>query len=634
VAGVPVGDWLDTRACGIDLAHLRVRIIGARLYSVCVSRRHPRGRPLGLIGPTLIVILLLAAALRFLFPTADPPWRTTVGVVWHDEGAWTHNARNRALFGTWRTDNWNPMFIAPVFSGLEYVSFAAFGVGIQQARLVSQIAGLVAVLLIALGVASIAGRMAGLIAALMLGTNYVAVMYDRAAIMEASMSAFIVAAWSAFAGAQSSPRWGLVAGIAAVAAFFTKAAAAFFIVALGLTALASVVPAWRWSSNRPAQPGEPTGVLQKPAGALESRAAWWTLAGLGLAAGVALAAFVLPFWQEYHFYNWQMSVTRKPSYDLTSLITRLTWFPVLHDVLTRMWLVTAVGLLAWLWRVPAFREIHPAERLLVLWVGLGVAELLLHDVGNERRFVFLIPALVALAALLLARDRSLVPAWVSELPRGLALLALPLIGYLAYVVLASLTRVGSLYDVRPSVRFGALAAAGAVLFVYATWPRVPRWLSQTWSPAGTWTLVALVAGGNLVQFGQWAADRSYENVEASRALGRILPPGTLVHGKLANGLSLENRIRPIFVGRTFGNYADRLTRNDVPFILTYVAPRVGYEGPVILDVLDAYPHRRTLWTFDVAETPGGRDRAALIEKGPPAVRGALAALPTTARAHD
>ncbi len=35
----------------------------------------------------LIAILLLGAALRFSFPTADPPWRTTVGVVWHDEGA-------------------------------------------------------------------------------------------------------------------------------------------------------------------------------------------------------------------------------------------------------------------------------------------------------------------------------------------------------------------------------------------------------------------------------------------------------------------------------------------------------------------------------------------------------------------
>ena len=100
------------------------------------------------------------------------------------------------------------------------------------------------------------------------------------------------------------------------------------------------------------------------------------------------------------------------------------------------------------------------------------------------------------------------------------------------------------------------------------------------------------------------------------AVGRLLPKGTLVQGKLANGLSLENRIRPVFVGRGFGNYADRASRRDIRYLLTYVSPRIGYEGSVITDVLDASPGWRIVATFDVAETPGGRDRAALIDKFP------------------
>jgi hypothetical protein len=124
--------------------------------------------------------------------------------------------------------------------------------------------------------------------------------------------------------------------------------------------------------------------------------------------------------------------------------------------------------------------------------------------------------------------------------------------------------------------------------------------------------------GQVGQYVQWAAGRTYENYEASVELGRVLPPGTLVHGKLANGLSLENRIKPIFVGRGFGNYADRKTRDDVRYILTYIAPSVGYESqrknPVIQDVLDAYPNRKIIMTFDVAETATGHDRAALIDK--------------------
>ncbi len=78
----------------------------------------------GRFAASLALIIVLAALLRGVFPYADPPWTTTVGIVWHDEGAWVHNARNKALFGRWSEDAWNPLYIAPVFTYLEYVSFA------------------------------------------------------------------------------------------------------------------------------------------------------------------------------------------------------------------------------------------------------------------------------------------------------------------------------------------------------------------------------------------------------------------------------------------------------------------------------------------------------------------------------
>jgi hypothetical protein len=148
--------------------------------------------------------------------------------------------------------------------------------------------------------------------------------------------------------------------------------------------------------------------------------------------------------------------------------------------------------------------------------------------------------------------------------------------------------------------------------------RLAPLVARPWRLRPAVAVAVLVAAGGVAQWVQWASGRTYRNVEASRALGRLLPAGTPVHGKLANGLALENRIQPIFVGRGFGNYDDRLDRNDVPFLLTYVSPRLGYEGPVILDVLQAYPAHRVLWTVEVAESPSGQDRAALIDKGPPA----------------
>ena len=554
--------------------------------------------------PFLTALLGIAAAavlLRVVFPLADPPWNPTVGVVWHDEGAWTHNARNRALWGAWTLDAWNPLYIAPVFTGLEYVSFALFGVGLWQARLVSEVAGAASVLCLALGMRRIAGDLAALIAAALLATNYVYVMYNRAAIMEATMVAFMVIGWYCYVRAQDRPAWGLAAGLCALLAFFTKAAAAFFVAALALDA------AIAWLLLRETTP---------PA---VRRAALMTLAGLAAGGALALVAFIVPNWADYRFYNWQMSVTRKPSYDLKSLIDRVSWFPVQHDVMTRTWLAVVVATAGALATLARWRAVKPGERLLVLWVGLGTLELLVHDVGNERRYLILIPAVLALAAIVLGGRRAVAGPELTRIRRSQAAIAAPLLAFAFYVMAGSIVRVFNIYEVRPNVRLAAAIAILATAVVYAWWTKVAAWLAaQTWSPRAAVLVAALVCAGDVAQFVQWALGRSYKNYAASVELGRVLPAGTLVHGKLANGLALDNRIRPIFVGREFGNYEDRKRRDDVRYILTYISPSLGYESqarnPIIKDVLDAYPNRRILMTFDVAETPGGRDRAALFDK--------------------
>jgi 4-amino-4-deoxy-L-arabinose transferase-like glycosyltransferase len=551
----------------------------------------------------LFAILALGLLLRTLYPAADPPWRSTVGVVWHDEGAWTHNARNKALFGAWRQDDWNPVYIAPVFTALEYASFKAFGVGVRQARLASEIAGLISVLLLALGVRRIAGPVAALIAGALLATDYVYVMYDRAALMEALMVAFIVASWYCSTRAERQPAWGAIAGVCAVLAFFTKAAAAFYIGALVLGVVASAL---RRKNLR-------------PDGRSYLTSSVWTIGGLAASTALIAIFFVIPHWSDYQFYNWQVSVTRKPSYDAASVLTRVSWFPILHDVFSRMWLALVLGVFG-AWGIAArWREAPDAERLLLLWVGVGIVELLVHDVGNERRFVFLIPVLIALASLVLARG-SLLPDEGGRVSTRRLALATPVLLYTAYVLLGPVTRLPWLDDVynhilRMPVRVAATGAVVLTGVLLATWTKVSGAMTRrAWGGRAAVALTALAVGWNIYQFADWATHRSYKNIQASRAVGAVLPPETLVQGKLANGLALENRIRPIFIGHEFANYNDRKTRWDVRYILTYTDPELGYEGDQILDVLDAYPGWRTIMTFDVAETPSGHDKAALIEK--------------------
>ena len=104
-----------------------------------------------------------------------------------------------------------------------------FGVGVRQARLVSEVGGLASVLLLSLGVRRLAGTPAGIAAGALLATNYVYAMYNRAALMETTMVVFMVAAWYCYVRAQDRPAWGAAAGVCALLAFFTKAAAAFFV---------------------------------------------------------------------------------------------------------------------------------------------------------------------------------------------------------------------------------------------------------------------------------------------------------------------------------------------------------------------------------------------------------------------
>jgi 4-amino-4-deoxy-L-arabinose transferase-like glycosyltransferase len=555
----------------------------------------------------LIVALGVGAVLRMLWPVADPPAHAPVGIVWHDEGAWVHNARNRALWNVWRTDEWNPMFISPVFTALEAAAFGLFGVGTWQARTVPMASGLASVLLLGFGLAAAAGRRAAVFGALLLATNYVFVMWNRAALMESTMTAFIVAGWAAYAAAMRKPAFGFLAGASVVLAWFTKAAAAFFVAAITLDAVLTMalasLPALRERLGVPAPDRQWV------------RAGRWTIAGMAVATGLAAVLFVLPHWSEYWFYNWQMSVTRKPEYTLKALLDRASWLPIVNDFFTRMWLLTVAGTLGVIGAVARWRTVPPPRRLLAAWVLLGLLELIVHDSGNERRYVMFIPALAAFAALVLATDDEPILPRLDELDTATRALLIPLLLAFSYLVIGAIARLFFLYQIGPGVRLSAaLAVAAAAVLV---WRRhsAAEWLwRQKITPDAATAVVALVAAGDLAQYGQWVRHRTAFNHAASVQLGRVLPPGTLVHGKLANGLSLENQIKPVFVGRGFGNYEDRKVRDDVRYILTYVSPRIGYEGSVILDVLEAYPRRAVVMTFEVAEATTNYDRAALIDK--------------------
>ena len=576
------------------------------------------------------LVLLAGTTLRAVWLRADPP-TVSVGIVWHDEGAWVHNARNQALWGVWQTDRWNPVYVAPVFTGLEYIAFATLGVGTWQARTVPLASGLLSLVAIMMGLSALwgsrdagQGRRVALIGGAVLAFDFTWVMWNRAALMESTMTAFIVAAWAAYAMGERKPAWGLLAGIATSLAFFTKASAAFFAAALVLDAV------WVLTTDRSASLRTKLG-LTRPEETLV-QTAWLTLAGLGVASAFIVLYFVFPYWEQYHFYNWQMSVERKPSYGLAAFVDRASWLPIVHDFFTRMWIVLVGAALAICGIVARWRESKPGERLLVLWVLVGLLELVVHDAGNERRYVMFLPALAALGAGLAGSGIVWLPAHFARPGWKQRALAAPLVALLAYLVFGSALRwlfsaQIQAHDFKLTVRLASGLAVVLTAGLIAFWPQVTSWLAVRRVPL-RWAVVlaTLLITWNLGQYTRWAVSRGELNYRASVALGVALPPNTVVQGKLANGMSLENRIRPIFVGRGFGNYDDRFERNDARYILTIGLPSVGYESQatsgMIQEILDHYPNRRIIEKFEIDETPGP-DQAWLIEKSPAPMSAAL-----------
>ena len=273
----------------------------------------------------LLATLLLALALRAVFPVADPPWLAPIGITWHDEGVWAHNARNKALFGQWQLDQWNPMYVSPVFTGLEYLSFSVFGVGLWQARLVSVVAGVAATAALALGLRATATPAVALAGAALLAVNFTWVMYLE----------------GGAAGGHDGRLPGGVVGVLhprrarlALGPWRSRLRAARVL----HEGLGGVFP------DR-ARAGRVLGGMAGLAQAatferLPWRVRWRRLRDSAWAQSVLLAAFVVPHWGEYSFYNLFVYGSRRSSVGAGPLLDRASWFPVVHGFFTRQWLLS------------------------------------------------------------------------------------------------------------------------------------------------------------------------------------------------------------------------------------------------------------------------------------------------------
>ena len=133
---------------------------------------------LGLIVGAAALVLGLGLSRQ----PSDPPLDLSASIGVLDEGIWSHNAANDALYGRPRLDDFNPMVVT-AGSWLYRASYALAGVGILQTRLPSIVLGTAAVLLVGLLLWR-EDRLAGILAAWLLASCYLFLAYSRLGLLE------------------------------------------------------------------------------------------------------------------------------------------------------------------------------------------------------------------------------------------------------------------------------------------------------------------------------------------------------------------------------------------------------------------------------------------------------------------
>ncbi len=478
-----------------------------------------------------ILILILGVFLRIASLGADPDWR----LDWNpglltDEAFYAHNARNLALFGQTRLDEFNNMILSPIVHGLQVLVVKAFGVGYIPIRAISVAMSLMGIALF--------GRLLFLmfrnsaiawLGAAWLAIDHAALLFSRTALLETPVAFFCVAsAWALAEAAHRSNRpLAVLSAVLAVCAIATKSTAVAFLIGL-------LVAAW------------PMREIRRPfaVGMLSALAVW-----VGL--------WVLPNWDEWaHMQRYYLAVQGRPK-DLWGqwlAIQRgvfgerygLSYFMMLHAPI--VWGL-AVLLAAALASGGLWNRLSGLERLAVVWFWLTWAQMALIRVSPTRYMAAAWPALVICAIVLVARWPEVRAALSQRTKR--AILARSL-GFAWLIYLLSLAFMPT-YQWR-ALRYPALEPdfqirllAFAVLLGWLIALAVPR-LRLTWR----WTTPALLAIAiflNARWLTTYFSDLRYEIAEKDATISSRLPTGSVLQG-----VAFESPFRYFFTFKGLCNW--------------------------------------------------------------------------------
>ena len=525
----------------------------------------------------LVAVVLLGFGLRAADLKADPPpdlsWSTA---HYSDEGLNNYSARNMALYGTWRTDDFLPYVVYPLTNMLVALVFRLFGIGFVQVKLIALLCGVLGVWVMYLLVRREAGRKAALVAALGLATCYPLVMYSRLGLVETMQILFLLLTGFFFSRGLEKPANMLLSGLfAAGTVLFVKVSAVFIIPVM------VALFAWQLLEAR----GKPAGT--RP---LRRGIGYW-FAGVGVTAIAWFFLVFLPYRADYLDYVLRHSLEspaghpESPAGYLVNLFTVGATSGVGSDPLVffldtftpRAWFrllakLPVVAFVGYLFLPRLLRK--PGLRYLLLWFGFGLLMLGWMNYRPPRYEIVLLPVMVASFALVVARlfeSPVIKPMAKPSLWRaGVAALWLwPLMFQLAMYSGVFIEQVAVGFDTALLlITLAAAVAASAVGYAFVRLCRREILIRPLWPRVGVAVALLLaMLWSDATRFNEWYRYRDHVLVEYSDHLDWILPEGSVLAGSWAPTLLMNSRKKALVL-IDWANSEDPLNRYRVTHLIT------------------------------------------------------------------
>jgi 4-amino-4-deoxy-L-arabinose transferase-like glycosyltransferase len=465
----------------------------------------------------VFVLILLTIGFRIVQLSADPPANFSwSGGEFADEGYWSHNARNSALFGQRVLDQWDARAVSPIFASIQTVMFRLFGVGFIQVRLIGIISSLLITIAVYFLVRKSYDAGTAFFCATLITLSYPMLVLGRQGILDPFAAALVVIA---FLCAESNSKWiVLLSGVLFVAACVTK----YLMIFAAIPLLFSV-------KDRKVFVG---GVI---------------------AAGV-LWLFGNYFPNQELLTSYGKYYSSQQSWQISAVIKNIVLQPFyLYFVKTPAILFFGNLMLWYLLFAPKSKM----EKTIWLWLLTGIVFFALWRYRPIRYYTSLLPPLACLAGMAFTRIadvekdlRSRFWIWI-----GMAMPAVQ-IGFVLIDRFCNLNYVPEQLGISTIDALIFLALTGTSFFF---WKR-PRWV-----------LIAFASAfllGDMRSYLTWMIHPQFQAQEISRDLEQRIGNQT-VTGQWAPELALENHMRVVPVWYGFVNSDNPFEKYNIRYILVW-----------------------------------------------------------------